>query len=310
LDIEDMDQPPRTQCQNCQTELVGEFCFECGQSAREYNVPIGTFAKDMVSESFDLDSRLRGTMWPLFFRPGLVPKGYVEGHRARFVPPFRLYLVASFAMFLLMSFGSGINIRTGESTEFNVDLTIGDPDSEAERAAAAEDGNPTESGDTTAVGAPESTTQRLERFEERLETRLSEGVQRAGEDPGAFAEEFANRMAQAMFLLLPVFALLLKLLYRERLYVHHFVFAIYFHAWFFLIVAVTLIPGAIGYPRIGDVMAILLLWAPVYLFLAMRRFYEQSRLWTFVKLFVLSNVYLLLASVTMLAVIFWTIAQA
>ena len=34
---------------------------------------------------------------PLFFRPGLVPRDYVAGHRARFVPPFRLYLLASFA---------------------------------------------------------------------------------------------------------------------------------------------------------------------------------------------------------------------
>jgi hypothetical protein len=306
-----MDQPPRTRCENCQTELAGEFCFECGQSAREYNVPISTFAKDMVSESFDLDSRLRATMRPLFFRPGLVPRDYVAGHRARFVPPFRLYLLASFAMFLLMSLGSGIDVRSDDGAQFNVGLTIGDPEAEAERAAAAEGGSATESGDATqdsVAGAPETTTQRLEQLEERLETRISEGVQRASENPGAFAEEFSNRMAQAMFLLLPVFALLLKLLYRKRLYVHHIVFAIYFHAWFFLVVAVTLMPGAIGFPAVSDVMAILLLWSPIYLFLAMRRFYEQSRILTFVKLFVLSNVYLLLASVTMLAVVLWTIA--
>ncbi len=338
-----MDDTGPTQCQNCQTELVGEFCFECGQSARQYDVPITTFAKDMVSESFDLDSRLRGTMWPLFFRPGQVPKGYIEGHRARFVPPFRLYLVASFAMFLLMSFGSGINVQAGESPEFNVGLTVGDEDEVAELAAEAEaaqagaaateqepasPASPPNEADSegrgvdsdAAVAAPDqeatdtpitqTTEERLARWEELIETRLADGVQEAASDPGAFAEEFANRMAQAMFLLLPVFALLLKLLYGKRLYVHHIVFAIYFHAWFFMVVAVTLIPGAIGFPRVGDVMAVLLLWAPFYLFFAMRRFYGQSRTMTFLKLFVLSNVYLLLASVTMLAVIFWTIAQA
>jgi hypothetical protein len=315
-----MEQPQRTHCDNCQTELAGEFCFECGQAARAYDVPITTFAKDMVSESLDLDSRLRTTMRPLFFRPGLVPRDYVAGHRARFVPPFRLYLLASFAMFLLMSFGSGIDVRGGEGAQFTVDLTVGDDDEVAELAAeaaeaAAEPGKaesaatPAASQEGSDTPLTETTEERLERWEELIETRLAEGFQEAAADPGAFAEEFSSRMAQAMFFLLPIFALLLKGMYRKRLYIHHIVFAIYFHAWFFLVVAVTLIPGVIGFPRIGDVMAILLLWAPFYLVFAMRRFYGQSSLRTFLKLFVLSNAYLLFASVTMLGVILWTIAS-
>ena len=305
-----MDQPQRTHCDNCRASLTGEFCSECGQAARDYNVPIGTFAKDMVSESFDLDSRLRATMHPLFFRPGLVPKEYVGGHRARFVPPFRLYLLASFAMFLLMSLGSGINVDVGERPpQFEIDLDGRSRAAvETEAGATEARANAQTASDSVGASPTDSLAQRIENLERSLETRLSEGVSRAAEDPGTFAEEFSNRMAQAMFLLLPVFAVLLKLLYRNRLYVHHIVFAIYFHAWFFLVVAVTLVPGAFGFNRVSDVMAIVLLWAPVYLFLAMRRFYAQSRLLTFVKLLALSNIYLVIASLTMLAVIIWTIA--
>lgn len=304
------DRPSRGVCQNCKAELVGEYCHACGQSARAYDVPITTFAKDMVSESFDLDSRLRTTMRPLFLEPGRVPKDYVEGHRARFVPPFRLYLVASFAMFLLMSLGSGIRVQGGESPQFEVDLT-GDGSRRVEEGGGGAEGQTaSESVTPAADSAAASRTQRLEELEDRIETRLSEGFQRLGEDPGAFAEAFSNRMAQAMFFLLPVFALLLKLLYPKRLYVHHLVFAIYFHAWFFLLVAITMVPDALGFPAASAVLSIALLWSPVYLLLGMRRFYDQSWIRTLVKMFVLSNVYVLLASVTMLGVVLWTIAAA
>lgn len=299
---------PRTRCANCDTPLIGEFCSECGQSARDYDVPIGTFAKDVVSESFDLDSRLRSTMGPLFFRPGLVPRDYVAGHRARFVPPIRLYILASFVMFLLMSFGSSVRVDSGDAREVDVEPTgelgggtveAGDTIAEASAADSADQREL--ATDTPRAGPPG--------LGERLETRLSEGLERAGDDQRAFAEDFSSRMAQAMFLLLPLFALLLKGLYPRHLYVHHLVFAIYLHSWFFLIVAVTMLPEALGFPIVSAVFSIILLWAPVYLFLAMRRFYGESRIRTFLKVLVLSNVYLLLASVTMLGVIFLTITM-
>lgn len=83
------------------------------------------FAQEVVRETFDLDSRLLKTLEPLFFQPGSVPREYVAGHRARFVPPIRLYLVSNFAMFLLMSFGDGVEMSGDlESTpEVSVELT-------------------------------------------------------------------------------------------------------------------------------------------------------------------------------------------
>ncbi|HLL53821.1 MAG TPA: DUF3667 domain-containing protein, partial [Myxococcaceae bacterium] len=55
-------------------------------------------------------------------------------------------------------------------------------------------------------------------------------------------DAFANHVPKALFFLLPVFALLLKALYRksERFYPEHFVFALHFHAFTFIIMLLQL----------------------------------------------------------------------
>lgn len=234
----------------------------CGQSSTDYNVPVGAFAKELVSESFDLDSRLRQTLGPLLTRPGAVPRDYVTGHRARFMPPIRLYLLASFAMFLLMSLTGTFSL---------------DPDAPEEAAELTVDLGP---------GGEEAAN--------RIETRLTEGLAQAVQDREAFGQELVGHMAKAMFFLLPAFALLLKLLYWRRLYVHHLVFAIYLHSFAFLLMAVVMIPEALGFTRVATVADVGMLWAPVYLYLGMRRFYQDSRLKTFLKFVVLSLAYMIL----------------
>jgi hypothetical protein len=96
------------------------------------------------------------------------------------------------------------------------------------------------------------------------------------------------------FLLLPVYALLLKLLYlrRKRLYVEHFVFALHVHAFVFALFTVVLLTG-------GLVSGLLVVWMMVYLFLAMRRVYGQSWLKTGVKYLALGWSYFFLVSMAL-----------
>jgi hypothetical protein len=76
----------------------------------------------------------------------------------------------------------------------------------------------------------------------------------------------------AMFMLLPIFAFLLKLIYmREgRYYPEHFVFALHVHAFFFLMFCIiALLPW-------GRVDAVLVIWMVLYVWLAMKRVYGQG----------------------------------
>ena len=127
------------------------------------------------------------------------------------------------------------------------------------------------------------------------------------DDPDGFTREFMDRMVKAMFFLLPAFALILKVLHWRRLYVQHLVFAIYFHSFVFLLVALVAIPEAVGFEAVSNVLAASMLTVPIYLLLAMRRFYRESWLKTVAKLLVLSQTYLMLGLTTVMVLLMLSI---
>ena len=101
--------------------------------------------------------------------------------------------------------------------------------------------------------------------------------------------EYAPHM---VFLLLPVFALILKLLYirRSRYYAEHFVFALHVHAFVFVMFIVMFI---LPWDWING---LLLLWIMIYVWLALRRVYRQGWFRTTVKWWTLGAVYFLFLS--------------
>jgi len=64
--------------------------------------------KEAAEDISHLDSRLWRTMQPLLFKPGFLTNEYLAGRRARFIPPFRLYLALSIIFFLVTL--SGVKI--------------------------------------------------------------------------------------------------------------------------------------------------------------------------------------------------------
>jgi hypothetical protein len=100
-----------------------------------------------------------------------------------------------------------------------------------------------------------------------------------------------------MFLLLPVFALLLKLLYfrSSRFYVEHFVFALHYHAFAFVLYTVIIVVPEVLRPEL------LLIWLYLYLPIAMKRVYEQGWVRTSLKWIALSSVYSVFIAIGVLA---------
>ena len=180
-----------TLCENCDAPVSGEYCAKCGQAVAGIDIPVGDFARDLASEALGLDSRVRLTILPLFLKPGQVPREFVMGQRARFVPPIRLYLLASFVMFLVLSFSP---ITVDNVSIDGQPVTIGDlADSVVSQITAATDSTrpqPPE-GDT-----PEGALERAdeEPFSDRLEQRFSDGFQRITSDMDAFSRLFMGRM--------------------------------------------------------------------------------------------------------------------
>jgi hypothetical protein len=103
-----------------------------------------------------------------------------------------------------------------------------------------------------------------------------------GDDAGKrftndFGQAFLDNFSKVLFFLLPVFALLFKLLYirKDYYYSEHLVFAIYYYNFFYLAASLYLLLDFI--PVIGKMlMYVIVIWTLLYLPLGMKRMYEQS----------------------------------
>ena len=121
---------------------------------------------------------------------------------------------------------------------------------------------------------------------------------------------------QVLFVLLPVFALMLKLFYvfKRRLYMEHLIVAMHSHAFIMLslLVLVTLDllrnPVAPHVPPLGTVLGLLRsaawLWMLVYLLIMQKRVYRQGWFMTTLKYCVIGICYSMLVSIgTMFALL-------
>ena len=111
----------------------------------------------------------------------------------------------------------------------------------------------------------------------------------------AFAREAIGRVPTALFLILPVFALLLKVLYvrRDWYYAEHLVFGLHTHAFAFLVFTVIACLLAITTAEWARTLSLVLFWGgiPLYFLLAQKRVYGQGWTKTVAKALVLGWAY-------------------
>jgi len=151
--------------------------------------------------------------------------------------------------------------------------------------------------------------------------RAEKNVARMQDDPAVFKDALLGAIPSTLFVLLPVFALMLKLLYafKRRLYMEHLIVALHSHAFLLLtllLVFVTmalrqwLAPGAGAlHSLLGLIEGLMFAWMPVYLLLMQKRVYGQGWPMTLLKYSLLGFSYVLLLSFgavfTVLATLVW-----
>jgi hypothetical protein len=119
----------------------------------------------------------------------------------------------------------------------------------------------------------------------------------------SFLQDMLDYAPHLLFLLLPVFALLLKLMYvrRDRYYAEHFVFALHVHAFFFLMFFIML---ALPWSGVNWILA---LWMMAYMWVAMKRVYRQGWFRTTVKWWLLGWSYFILITFGLMGLVFSTL---
>jgi hypothetical protein len=136
----------------------------------------------------------------------------------------------------------------------------------------------------------------------RLE-RLQANMQRIGSDADQYIKAILTALPGALFVLMPVFALVLRVAYIGRRigYLEHLVVALYSHAWLLLVVLASLLlsaaSGALGLAVGGVLAALLWVAVPVYLFVMQQRVYG-GRVWvTALRYLLIGNVYFCMVAV-------------
>ncbi|MEM8684731.1 MAG: DUF3667 domain-containing protein [Pseudomonadota bacterium] len=294
--------PGESHCRNCGAPLRGQYCGQCGQRARSRLISLWELIRDAFGDLFELDSRLWQTLIPLLVRPGRLTFDYLQGKRARFMPPFRMYLVMSLLFFLVAFF----NPREEFAFLYEPEIAAeSDEDREFDISIADEDLDETDCefdiGDIEHW--PEYFQRRL--TEERL-ARICRNMQ--ADDGASFVDKLVDSIPAALIILLPLMALALQILYplSRRYYVEHLLFFVHFHAFFFLILSLQILwarlIAALGLNEAIGVLPIVAssFYIPVYLFKAMRRVYGQGFFMTFFKYSVLLVVYTAGFGLTML----------
>jgi hypothetical protein len=256
---------PEHDCRNCGAPLQGPYCHECGQRVDDRLVPVQQLVAQAVEDVLQLDVRLVRTLRALL-RPGVLTVAYLAGRREQYVPPLRLLLISGFV--LLLALGLGQRLRS-DGAGIVIQL-----DDDAEAALVQRRDSLEGAGSLRA----------------RLEAYAVDSALRGHREPEQLNRLFVERLSLLALLLIPFAALILRGLYRDRLYVEHLIATLHLHAVLFgvLGLGILLALGArlLGMPPNGAavVLGVVALPMPPYVWGTLRRVYRDGPAVTTLKL--------------------------
>lgn len=323
--------PPLTHCENCGAELVGPYCARCGQPAIDYRRSIGSLLVDAADAFFNLDARFFQSFGLLLIKPWQLTNEFVEGKRARHVHPLRVYLIASVLFFLVINFlsrgshlearrdadGSDISLETGAPSPAPTPPGPWRPGA-APRPPTLSLGISPESMDVAGPhfswdsAAPRPKREHKVFFEELdkqkdippfmkwVEAHAKEKLGPTGDRGDLFLKALLQNLGPMVLCCIPLFALVLKILYifKRRFYVDHLIFALHTHAFVFLstvlIIGLGFLCAMHSAGLTAVVCSLLGVTVLVQLLRAIRRVYRQNWLATLFKFAFGSVIYMVL----------------
>ena len=279
-------------CLNCGQPLSDprpHFCPACGQETRLRSPTLLAFAQQFGGAYLATEGALWRTLKLLLLKPGELTRLYLAGRRKHYVLPLRLYLTISVITLLLMRAVSNLDITVTESAKLpdkhDRSLTIG----LGGASAGLRDGV------FFCEGLPAVLCRRLQR-------RIDIAPNAVAGEARQFNDRLLGNFGGAMFVLLPSFALWLKLVYLNRRlrYTEHLVFALHVHAFWFLALALVLLDWQ--WLTLAACVAL-----PWHTLAAMRRVYGGRRWPRVLRGALVTLLYTATLSLTIGGLAFWTL---
>ncbi|WP_297801870.1 DUF3667 domain-containing protein [Arenimonas sp. GDDSR-1] len=286
-------------CGDCLAVVTGIFCAQCGQKQKSPVRHFRQLAGEFFNDVLNLDTRLLDTLKTLLLRPGRLSTEYFADRRTRYLSPIKLYFLLSIVAFFLIqqSLDTAVEaeaavVAPGKAGSDDMNFTIGNFNGKAWNAKS----NPI-AVSWLPDAANDLMNERLGRLENTVRQKDWTQLLHAG----------LAATPQALLLLLPFFALLLKLayLFRKRLYMEHLIVALHNHAFLLLAISIGLVLSAMSgwvaagwWPALfGLLGSLLAFWVPAYFLIGLKHIYRQSWKMTVFKFGLLGFCYLNLLAV-------------
>ena len=150
----------------------------------------------------------------------------------------------------------------------------------------------------------------INRWLNGLAQRAENNGKRVDKDPKVIIEAVLSSLPMTLFLMLPVFALMLKLMFilKRRLYMEHLIVALHSHAFLMLAIFILILFNNMSawfsasswlVTPINILTTLLWIWMPIYLFLMQKRVYQQGWILTFIKYAIIGNLYMILLTIAL-----------
>jgi len=339
-------------CLNCNTEVQGRYCQNCGQENIETKETVWHLISHFFKDITHFDGKFFSTLKYLFARPGFLSKEYMIGRRASYVNPIRMYVFTS-AFFFLIFF----SFMKVDNSAIITDLKLnGKTFTEVEALDSlafdiyTENLNKDDGHDSLPMSRQEfkryfdstvmeggirftnsdyksraeydsvlaSGKKKHNWFQRQLIYKEIELNEKYHNEGGKAIKDYANillhSLPQMLFILLPLFAFILKLLYtrrKEYYYVNHSIFSIHFYIFSFItmlfIFALNKLNNELKWSVINYIEGLSVLGILFYLYKAMRKFYQQRRAKTIFKFFLLCLLLVFTISFLFLIFIFYSL---
>ncbi len=266
-------------CPNCGFHATGNYCSQCGQETHLHKETFWGLVTHFIGHYFHYDSKFWQTMKALWFSPGKLTVAYWNKQRMRYISPVSLYIFISAVYFLLaLSMPSKRTL-----VDFKENKTGKDTVAEAQTKTNSL---------TVATGS---------KFDQYVTSKFRKIEERHGDYNDFLNETITHNLPKIFFFMIPVMALILKLLFIRRkttFFVDHAIFALHYHSFWFSLFLIENFPFSKGLQ--GTLYAISFFIAGYYMVRAIHNVYGAKWGRAILNTFVLGISYAILLGVIML----------
>ncbi|TVQ20267.1 MAG: DUF3667 domain-containing protein [Bacteroidetes bacterium] len=311
-------EPEQVCCKNCSHTYTGNFCPQCGQSAKDFDRPLKFFFVDFAGNIFAFDTRLWQSLKDILLHPGRMEANYISGKRIRYMPPFRLYVFVSFIFFLSLSWAarnsinknkSELHVQTSQALADSIYKDIREKHPEINIALHRNKGkNLSSSGLAKPSGSFAEEEDSVPEISDPTLPKASGKMDHIMKNPEMYMERFFKYASWSLFLLMPFYGFLLWLNFRKskRHYISHFLLSINQHVFIFVILLLMLFVGMLFPDKSIYPEKYLLYLFPAYAWVGTVRLYQKNWLKAGLRLLVLIVFYLFVVALVTAFIAWWS----